>query len=404
MRIEIVVQRYGAELIGGAERHAALMAGILARHHDVEVLTTTAGDYQTWSSAYPVGACEIDGVRVRRFPVARGRAPDWPWVSRLLHHDFDPEDFARLPETARQAFAARARAWPETLQEEFIRGQGPSAPELLAHLAKGLADRVLFVTYLYPTTYDGLLEVDPERARVVPTLHDEPPAYLPAFGRRLARATLLCSTEAEIRLVERLYPEGTPAARLLGYGIEIPELSPASAANGHESPYLLYVGRIEPQKGIGELLRWYEVLRRAEPHPPRLVLIGAIAMDVPAIPGVEVRGPVAEEEKLALLRSALALVHPSPFESLGIVLLEAMGTRTPLIVNAASVVMVEHCRVGGCGLWVRDGAELAVAVRRLLSSPDLARSLGASGRAYVERTYGLDAYERRLLGEFPPDA
>ena len=72
----------------------------------------------------------------------------------------------------REAFAARVRAWPDALQEEFVRGQGPVAPALVEHLRRERHDRVLFVTYLYPTTYDGLLAVSPGRAFVVPTLHD----------------------------------------------------------------------------------------------------------------------------------------------------------------------------------------------------------------------------------------
>lgn len=399
MRIKIVVQRYGADLLGGAERHAALMAGLLARHHDVEVLTTTAGDYHTWSAAYPAGTSVIDGVSVRRFPVARGRTPGWSVVSELLHEDFEPSRFALLPEARRRAFVARIRAWPEPLQEEFIRGQGPVAPELLATLEQAEYDRVLFVTYLYPTTYDGLLAVEPERARVVPTLHDEPAAHLPVFGRRLNRATLLCSTQAEIRLAHRLWTEA-PEARLLGYGIDLPP-DPRDPFDT-QNPFLLYAGRIDTHKGIGELLDWYDALHEIEASPPSLVLIGEPSMPLPKRPGLEVRGFVPEMEKIDLMRRALAFVHPSPFESLGIVLLEALAVRTPIVVNGGSEVMVEHCKRSGAGLWVEDRARFVAAIRRLRSDPTLRTTLGARGRAYVEQDYSLASYEQQLLREFPP--
>ena len=64
MRLRIVVQRYGSEILGGAERHAALIASLLSPHHDLEVWTTTAGDYQTWSPAYPEGFSTVEGIRV----------------------------------------------------------------------------------------------------------------------------------------------------------------------------------------------------------------------------------------------------------------------------------------------------------------------------------------------------
>jgi glycosyltransferase involved in cell wall biosynthesis len=402
MRIAVVVQRYGQDLLGGAETHAALMAGILAREHDVEVLTTTAADYHEWRNHYPPGTTAIDGVRVRRFPVERGRVAAWHALSRLLHDGFAASAFASLSEDVRGAFARRVRGWPDALQEEFVRGQGPIAPDLVAALRTGEHDRVLFVTYLYPTTYDGLAAVARGRAFVVPTLHDEPPAYLPVYGRRLARARLLCSTDAEVALVSRLYPRGTPPARRIGYGIPLPDF--VARDGGVPGPsYLLYAGRVDVQKGISDLLQWYVALREAMPDVPRLVLIGDSAMPLPRLPGLEVRGRVSDREKIALMGGALALVHPSPYESLGIVLLEAMACGTPLIVRAQCEVMVEHCRRGGGGVWVRDAAEFVAAVMRLARDRPLQASLGRSGRRFVECEYGLARYSERLLAVFGED-
>jgi glycosyltransferase involved in cell wall biosynthesis len=398
MRIAVVVQRFGAGILGGAETHAAVVAGILAGRHDVEVVTTTAGDYHSWSEAFAPGVSAVDGLRVRRFPVARGRAASWDTMSSLLHAGFVGSAFARLSPAVKADFIARVREWPDALQEEFVLAQGPICPTLHAHLRGGRYDRVLFFTYLYPTTYQGLSAVKPEQAFVIPTLHDEAPAYLPIFGRRLARAELLCSTDAEIALLERLYPWGPPRARRIGYGIPLP---PRDGRGTSGEPFLLYAGRIDAQKGIGELVEWYRELRAALPDAPRLRLIGEAAQPLPPLSGLEVLGFVDEAEKDRLMRSALALVHPSPYESLGIVLLEAMARETPIVVNAASEVMVDHCRRSGAGVWVRDGAELVAATARLLAEPALARSLGRRGRAYVESEYSLAAYERRLLEVFP---
>ena len=232
MRLRIVVQRYGSEILGGAERHAALIASLLSPHHDLEVWTTTAGDYQTWSPAYPEGFSTIEGIRVRRFAVDTGRTERWGELSGLLHEGFEPSSFARLPRLRREQFAGRVRRWPLPLQEAFIREQGPEAGGLMRALEEESYDRVLFFTYLYPTTYDGLERVDPARARVVPTLHDEPTAYLPAFGARLERARLLCSTASERALLTRLYPERTIDSKVIGYGIDLPEAEGADPGSG----------------------------------------------------------------------------------------------------------------------------------------------------------------------------
>lgn len=399
MRLAVVVQRYGAGVLGGAETYAALLAGVLARHHDVEVLTTTARDYQHWRNELPEGIGEEDGVRIRRFAVARGREPQWGILNRLLHDGFDSSDFALLPDAVRREHARRLRDWPDALQEAFIRGQGPQAPALHAHLRTAPYDRVIFVTYLYPTTYDGLAAVPHGRAWVVTTMHDEPPAYLPVFARRLATARLLGLTDTEVDLLGRLHPDVPLVARRLGYGVALPA-DPGPGAVG-DDPYLLYAGRIDVQKGVVPLLRWYRSLRLELPRPPRLVLIGQVAMPVAPQDGLEVRGFVDEAEKLRLMRGALALIHLSPYESLGIVLLEAMAARTPVLVHADSPVMVEHCRRSGAGFWLRDAAELIAAIRRLGTDRELRRVLGQRGRSYVEREFALPAFERRVLDEFP---
>ena len=90
------------------------------------------------------------------------------------------------------------------------------------------------------------------------------------------------------------------------------------------------------------------------------------------------------------MREALALIHLSPYESLGIVLLEAMASRTPVLVHADSEVMVEHCRRSGAGIWLRDEAELAAAVRRLSGEPGLAALLGERGRCYVDSEFSIE--------------
>jgi hypothetical protein len=75
VKLAVVVQRYGADINGGAELHARYVAEMLARRHRVEVLTTCAHDYVTWKAHYPEGSETINGVPVRRFPVAHERNP-----------------------------------------------------------------------------------------------------------------------------------------------------------------------------------------------------------------------------------------------------------------------------------------------------------------------------------------
>ena len=60
MKLAVVVQRYGADINGGAELHARYVAEHLARHAQVTVLTTCARDYVTWRDEYSAG---LDAVK-----------------------------------------------------------------------------------------------------------------------------------------------------------------------------------------------------------------------------------------------------------------------------------------------------------------------------------------------------
>ena len=73
MKLAVVVQRYGADISGGAELHARYIAERLARHATVEVLNTCARDYVTWRNELAPGVEQVNGVTVRRFLVARPR-------------------------------------------------------------------------------------------------------------------------------------------------------------------------------------------------------------------------------------------------------------------------------------------------------------------------------------------
>ena len=72
MRIAIVVVRYGAEIVGGAESQARGFAEAAARRGwEVEVWTTCARSHYTWENEFPAGSHREGNVIVRRFPVVK---------------------------------------------------------------------------------------------------------------------------------------------------------------------------------------------------------------------------------------------------------------------------------------------------------------------------------------------
>ena len=65
MKLALVFQRYGLDIVGGAEYHCRLVAEHLARHGSVTVLTTCASDYLTRANDYPAGEEVLNGVTAR---------------------------------------------------------------------------------------------------------------------------------------------------------------------------------------------------------------------------------------------------------------------------------------------------------------------------------------------------
>ena len=107
----------------------------------------------------------------------------------------------------------------------------------------------------------------------------------------------------------------------------------------------------------------------------------------PAHPDVEVAGRVDDETKWGLLRGAAALVSPSPFESFGLVVLEAWAAGAPVLVNARCAATREHCERSGGGLWFRDYEEFDVALARLVASRELRTTLADSGARYARSRF-----------------
>jgi glycosyltransferase involved in cell wall biosynthesis len=89
----------------------------------------------------------------------------------------------------------------------------------------------------------------------------------------------------------------------------------------------------------------------------------------------------------ALLREALALVMPSPFESLNIAVLEAWNVGTPALVNGRCRPLLGQTRRADGGLIYERRDDFIEALRFLVNNPDAARRFGIQGQHYVEREY-----------------
>jgi glycosyltransferase involved in cell wall biosynthesis len=169
---------------------------------------------------------------------------------------------------------------------------------------------------------------------------------------------------------------------------------------GVTTPYVLYLGRVDPNKGCGTLLRYFLAAQKRGRVPVTLVLAGPINMPVPEHPDIKALGQVSDTEREALLARAAALVMPSPYESLSLVLLEAWNHARPALVNGRCAVLKGQAERSGGGLYYRNAGEFAAGLRHLLAHPRDAEAMGKQGLAYVDREYRwgltMDRVERFL--------
>ena len=384
MKLAFVVQRYGAGIAGGSEMHCRQLAERLASRHDITVLTTCARDYVTWENAYPPGVSTEDGVRVHRFPVARPR--NLKTFADLSDEVFD--DLGSSPE--------REDAW--------FRANGPDAPALLDHLRSHGKDYdlVLFWAFRYAPSYFGVPLVA-DRAVLVPTAEEDPAVDLDVLPDFFARpAGYLFLTPEEETLVSTRAGRLLRPSRVIGIGLE-PERDPHPSADaidrlGLPSDFVLYLGRVDRNKGCATLLEYFQdyVDAGGQPASPKprsgeggttLVLAGPSTLTIPDHPRIRALGYVEDAVRHALLSHARALIVPSPYESLSIVLLEAWNHATPALVNAHCKVLQGQVRRANGGLYYRSSREFQEALSWLLSNETGRRELGEQGLAYVEREY-----------------
>jgi glycosyltransferase involved in cell wall biosynthesis len=378
VKLACVVHRFGSDIAGGSEGHCRLVAQHLAESHDVTIVTTCAKDHITWRNHYPAGE-SLDGrLRVLRFPVVRERS---------MHRFMDLSD---------RVFADGASAADE---ERWFRENGPEAPELLDHLRQRGAeyDRVLFWAYRYYDTYFGLPLVG-DRAVLVPTAEEDPLIHVDAVRDLFARPRgFIFLTPEEAALVGARMPAGRPAA-IIGCGLD--QAPPAEArvaldALGIRDPFVVYLGRVDPNKGCRVLIRHF--VKYADlGRTVQLVIAGPASMEIPHHPLIRPLGFVSDEVREALLTHARALVMPSPFESLSMVLLEAWNRALPALVNARCKVLRGQVERADGGLYYGNAVEFIAALDYLIDHPEQARQLGRQGLAYVDREYRWPTVMRKV--------
>lgn len=381
MKLAVVVQRYGADINGGAELHARYVAEHLSRHADVEVLTTRARDYVTWRDDYPAATEQINGVAVRRFSV---------------DHERDVRVFGRWSE---HVFGHQHSYLDEL---KWLDAEGPRSTSLLSHVrsAQAAYDYVFFFSYRYYHAYHGVRAM-PSRAILVPTAERDQAIGL-AISPRIFRGVraLMYNSPEEQRLIQAVSNNHDVPGVVVGIGSAIPDRPQAERFRqkyGITGRFALYVGRIDQNKGCNELFSFFLNGLEALPKGLQLVLIGKEMLPIPEHPRVLHLGFLDDQDKFDALAAADLLVMPSYYESLSMVALEAWALGTPVLANGKCEVLRGQCIRSKGGLYYETQTEFIETLRAIAESRGLNAAFGANGRQFFQQHYSWPVIEQKYL-------
>jgi D-inositol-3-phosphate glycosyltransferase len=248
--------------------------------------------------------------------------------------------------------------------------------------------------------------------------------------QRLARQAdrIVCASQHEKHLLARLYDADPDRIAVVPCGVDLDLFRPqdkeaARRALGYrDERIILFVGRIEPLKGIDILIN--AVAQLGDESDFHVLIVGGdrrsrqqvshlqeLASNLGIGERVCFLGAVDHEQLPLYYNAADVCVVPSYYESFGLVALEAMACGTPVVAS----------RVGGLTGTVRDGETgyliswrcpepFAERLELLLGNEALRRRFGEAAREVVERYRWANVAEavvglyRELLGETSPQA
>ena len=231
--------------------------------------------------------------------------------------------------------------------------------------------------------------------------------FLKWAARRSDRVVAISSyTADEVRELVQVPIEVIP------YTTSLPTPAPRAGHRTAGAPLtVLFVGRLVERKGVSHLV---DAASRLLPSVDvRLVIVG----DGPERARIEarireqgldgrvvVRGRVSEAELQAAYAAADAFVLPAVVDrrgdtgGLGVVLLEAMNHRVPVIASAiGGITDIVEDGVSGLLVPPGDATALAAALERLARAPDLSVSLGDAGYRRLHERFSWEAITRRWV-------
>lgn len=388
LRICLVSRAYPPGIVHGIGRALyTLAAGLALAGHTVHVITEQREGHPTVDRE--------DGV----------------WVHRIASSPGGVAPVSHLPQ--------RAWDWALSALNEVRRIDAETSVDLvhvpnwdsegLAVILDGAFPSSLMVVTPVLAVAESDSRVNPEAADVAALANAERLCYLRA-------GLLTVAFPSTVEELKRLYGVDIPDNRIAIVPLSLPDLKIPRVDRLSDDLEVLFVGRLEPRKGIDTLLAAIPmVLTRSSSI--RFTIAGdnrvlgpdgATYMDAfqrradPALSGrVIFSGEVDDDEVARLLARCDMFVAPSRFESFGLMNLEAMRFGKPVIsTNVNGIASVIHNNKEGILVEPGNPAALAKAILDLAADPDLRTMLASNGLKAFQTRYNVDIMVRSIVPAF----
>jgi glycosyltransferase involved in cell wall biosynthesis len=382
-RVAFFTESYSPTHDGVATVVSALARALVRAGHSVQVFTPTpAGG----AAAPREEVAGVEVVRTRSVPVplyAEYRWPVFPFA-RLAGERFGERvDIVHLhtPGMMGSTGFLAARRWDKPLVGTFH-------TDIYA-MQESFAGRPFVQLFLRLAALYGLGTYWRCDATTAPT--------------EAARRALLARARKPFRRPVAVIPNGIEVDRFHP-GIGVPDWRERCGLPA--GPLVTYLGRLTADKGVHRFLTAVAALTA---RSDLAAIVGGSGPEAPRVreriarePGLAGRvryvGPVAEEEKPALLAQSDLFVLPSTADTSSAALLEAMASGVACIASTdgGPADLIEDGRTGRL-VPVRTDGPLARAIDGLLDDEAERRRLAAAGLDFVRRTASIDAAARRFI-------
>jgi glycosyltransferase involved in cell wall biosynthesis len=211
---------------------------------------------------------------------------------------------------------------------------------------------------------------------------------------------VLSADRASANLASRILDLDSRAIAIIPNGINFSECARQQNQNGHESRDILYVGDLEPWKGIETLIQAMRILENCgNGFSLKLVGDGTQRKRLEALAkGLDAQfiGELPHEEVPKIMSEAFAVALPSLWEGIPTVGLEAMATRTPFIgTNVGGIPEIVQDNVTGLLVPGGNPRELANALLRL-TDKELRQKLTRNASQLVQQRFDISGIARQL--------